>query len=701
MAIEDVLVRIGAEVSGITKAVDDIKGKLGELGEGAAGLMGGFGRLGEAIIAAFSITAVVAFLDKMEQLGVELARTQTMLGIGGEKVATLDIAAKAAGGTLEQLTMAMQRLALSLARSEAGSEQAKAAFNALGINVQQFIAMPIEQKLTTLFDAFSKLKDGPEKGAIAIAGLSRAGMNMVPIFNQGSSALRDFAEMATRAGTGGEANRVAIEQFTEAAHTLHLQTIELDQAWRGLGESLISVFQPALSGLYTIVTRLIEAFTQSIRDGGTFGVLMNTLALGAQAFATALAIGVNAMQTLWEVVKAAVFAMGEAFMALGRIIKDVFTFDWADIGAAFDNMTAQLQARAGITAANMTTIFKDSVAEMKAIWGNAADEHVKIEQDKQARLNIVNRAGVNERLKLIDLEYAGKVAAIDFEYGKFFYNEGAKTRALLAALEERHREELSIAGLTAAQRLVIDQKYANDRQKIMIQAAKEEEAMWNSVFTSMQSAFNSQLRGLLAGTVTWQQAFKSILGDLLISFIQFCEKAAFEWVAHELAKTAATTTGEAARTAAQAAGEAASLPVRIARFTSDITADAARVFAGIFADLAPLMGPAAAGPAAAGQATTLGQLANIPKFEVGSDFVPYTGLAVVHQGERIIPASQNSPEFGATSISVSINAVDSQSVANLLQNNKNIITQIIQRVARDNPKILAGALAGASGQRAY
>ena len=38
----------------------------------------------------------------------------------------------------------------------------------------------------------------------------------------------------------------------------------------------------------------------------------------------------------------------------------------------------------------------------------------------------------------------------------------------------------------------------------------------------------------------------------------------------------------------------------------------------------------------------------LPKFAMGTPYVPQTGLAVVHQGERIIPAEQNRGGFGGT-----------------------------------------------------
>lgn len=45
----------------------------------------------------------------------------------------------------------------------------------------------------------------------------------------------------------------------------------------------------------------------------------------------------------------------------------------------------------------------------------------------------------------------------------------------------------------------------------------------------------------------------------------------------------------------------------------------------------------------------------IPSYDVGTDFVPKDQLALVHKGERIVPAAENRPGFGGTSHNYSIN----------------------------------------------
>jgi len=102
---------------------------------------------------------------------------------------------------------------------------------------------------------------------------------------------------------------------------------------------------------------------------------------------------------------------------------------------------------------------------------------------------------------------------------------------------------------------------------------------------------------LLSGTETWHTAFKNTLEDLLIKFIEWSEKCVIQNLAGEATKTAATEAGVAARIGAEQTGAAGSLAVQGATLIRSILSSAAEAFAGVFGFLAPLMGPAAAGPA--------------------------------------------------------------------------------------------------------
>ena len=113
-------------------------------------------------------------------------------------------------------------------------------------------------------------------------------------------------------------------------------------------------------------------------------------------------------------------------------------------------------------------------------------------------------------------------------------------------------------------------------------ALQQQERDYQSFGNSIMQAFNSQLRGLLSGTENWHTAFKSVLENLLIKFIEWCETSVEHYVLAEAMKTAATTSGVAARTGAEEAGAAASMGAQGAAMIRSILSSAAETFAGVF-----------------------------------------------------------------------------------------------------------------------
>jgi hypothetical protein len=279
---------------------------------------------------------------------------------------------------------------------------------------------------------------------------------------------------------------------------------------------------------------------------------------------------------------------------------------------------------------------------------------------------------------------------------------------LLAAVNQREtfqiaelQQAIGLQGQTQAsyQKLQdeltkIKQKATADRQRITDQAAQEQEKTWKAAADQISSAFDSQLRGLLAGTTSWSQAMKNVAGDLIIKMIEDALKFELEWLASqarvlaghltsETAMTTATAAGTSARTAAEQTSAASGMLANV----EAIMRDAAQAFAGVFAFLAPVMGPAAAGPAAAAQAS----VSAAAIFDIGTDYVVRGGLALIHPGETIIPAARGSgPYTGAgmgtqvhAPVSINVSALDSQSVARFFNDNsKHMLRAINDAVKR-------------------
>jgi hypothetical protein len=287
-------------------------------------------------------------------------------------------------------------------------------------------------------------------------------------------------------------------------------------------------------------------------------------------------------------------------------------------------------------------------------------------------------------VKRIQAAYKTEETLINSAATLFGMSEKQKTDILLTELQKR--EDMEVAALAKArdanksnpleykkyedQITLIKAKATEDRTKLVTRELEAEQKIWTQAADTIAGAFNSQLHGLLSGTTTWAQAMKNIAVSLIESMISEIVKLGVEWAVNMVFMA---TAGKGMAAAAAAS------------FVSRLNADAALVFGGVFANMAPELGPAAAGPAAAAQAAVEAQLVNVPKFAVGTDYVPQDMLAMLHQGERVVPAAQNTTNFGNQSLSLNVSAMDGRSVANMFFNNRAFMQQMLNLLARNNP----------------
>ena len=130
-----------------------------------------------------------------------------------------------------------------------------------------------------------------------------------------------------------------------------------------------------------------------------------------------------------------------------------------------------------------------------------------------------------------------------------------------------------------------------------------------------------------------------------------------------------------------------------------ILSSAAEAFAGVFGFLAPIMGPFAAGPAAAAQATVAGMAGAVASADIGMWSVPEDMLTLVHHNELIMPAAQagafrdmlsSDARAGGAQSAVHIHpttnfhvsAVDSGSVAQWMKANSSTMMKAIDEAVR-------------------
>lgn len=192
---------------GMSVNFDSVKGALAGLGSVAS-------------VGALSVLIKNA-IDAADSLDDMAQKT----GISVEALNGLGFAAGQAGGNLESVVAAAEKLNKSIADAASGGKESGAAFKALGLNVEDAAGnlKMADAVMAEVADQFAKYRDGPEKAALAVALFGKAGGDMIPFLNAGGEALRENSEYAKRySGMTADLSRMSGE-FNDKMAKLTLQ----------------------------------------------------------------------------------------------------------------------------------------------------------------------------------------------------------------------------------------------------------------------------------------------------------------------------------------------------------------------------------------------------------------------------------------------------------------------------------------------
>lgn len=258
------------------------------------------------------------------------------------------------------------------------------------------------------------------------------------------------------------------------------------------------------------------------------------------------------------------------------------------------------------------------------------------------------------------------------------------------AMGEMRKFELELKRLASQSRITAAQT-SNAIKVIAFQPLKD-------LVQTMRQTLQATFAGLLNGTMTWAQAFNNILSSMGNAFAEFIAGKIEQWVMAELFQTETSAAQEAARAAMRQTAEATALAERMATHTIRVATDASEVFGGVFAFLAPFMGPAASGPAAASAAEVVA--AGAVGLDVGAWQVPKDMLARIHKDEMVVPktfarglrenfgdggGAPGPRKSGGTTVnmSVSIRAWDAKDVERTFKRQGGKLLMGVRRAVRD------------------
>lgn len=337
-----------------------------------------------------------------------------------------------------------------------------------------------------------------------------------------------------------------------------------------------------------------------------------------------------------------------------------FTADISDLRKGIEQASAEIDA-ANRSLRNGAAQMATSFGALSQAYANGAAQRVRAAKDGSANETAVAReqettqydiAMNGVKMQQAVIKEAAQTSQISHE------QERASLLALeneREAIERRHLEaqqssyEQGSEGYAKMQRKIDELASQSGLRRVQIELAYNREVFddYRRTFEQVGSSVSSGIMGMIEKHETLRQAAQKVLLAIIQNFVQARVKMVADWAAGvaqqttttaggEAAKTAAVTTGVAARTAAQQSGAAASMAANAGAIITQITASAKEAFAGVVGFLAPIMGPAAIGPAAGVEASVLSAAGF---YAQGSWQLPSDQLAMVHQGEMIVPAA--------------------------------------------------------------
>ena len=199
-----------ASTSGLTAGVNSASASMKKLQSDVAGLRSGMGALvaiqGTQLFASFvsGATSAARSLVGMGAAATEAISAQNdlagRLGVTYGELAGLSYAGSLVGVSTDQIGAAMTRAQVTFAKAADGSNVANAAFAQLGISVADLNGLSAEQQFEAIAQAISQLPTEAERAAAAVAVFGRAGVGLLPMFNEGAAGIQAAREEAERFG---------------------------------------------------------------------------------------------------------------------------------------------------------------------------------------------------------------------------------------------------------------------------------------------------------------------------------------------------------------------------------------------------------------------------------------------------------------------------------------------------------------------
>ncbi|CCD29891.1 conserved hypothetical protein [Candidatus Glomeribacter gigasporarum BEG34] len=210
-------------------------------------------------------------ITEIGQIGLDASRA----GVSIRAFQELAYAGQQAHVSVTTLGSGLRWLASRLQQAASGARNQARLFQAMGIAVQdaQGRLRSTREVMLQVADVFARLPDGPTKSALAFRLFRTAGVELIPMLNEGGAALREAGREAQRFGL------LVGQEAVEAAQRFHHDLTKLKAQSRALSQQLAVDVLPTLTKWLRQMLALVDAFHAARQAIRSFWGALSVMAL--------------------------------------------------------------------------------------------------------------------------------------------------------------------------------------------------------------------------------------------------------------------------------------------------------------------------------------------------------------------------------------------------------------------------------------
>lgn len=226
---------------------NDLKGAVRSVEEGVGKIKDAFAVLGGV----FASAGIAELTLETIKFGDELSKAAIKTNTGATAISELAFAARQANIDLPQLVSSLDKMEKSISSAATGTGKSNAAFEALGISLDQIRKLSPDQQFAEIANQINKLKDPTDKARAAIELFGRAGADMLPLFAEGADGIAKAREQAVQFGQSFDAEQ--LKKLSDASDAVR----NLKESFGGLTTAVVATTAGPLSKFFDGITNYV------------------------------------------------------------------------------------------------------------------------------------------------------------------------------------------------------------------------------------------------------------------------------------------------------------------------------------------------------------------------------------------------------------------------------------------------------------